>query len=53
MNIDQALGQVRPITALFGIALIVAGVLKYFGVDVPLRGSGAEAAVIGLCLKHI
>lgn len=53
MNIDQALGQVRPIIAIVGSVLIAVGVLKFFGVDIPLRGSGLELAVAGFLVKHI
>jgi len=53
MNIDQALGQVRPITTLIGTVLIVAGLAKFFGVQVPISGSGLEIAVAGWLIKGI
>lgn len=53
MQIDQALGQVRPILSLAGSLVIAAGLLKFFGVDVPISGSGIEIAAAGFLLKHI
>lgn len=54
MNIDQAMGQLRPILSLIGSALIAVGVLKFFGVNINiLRGSGLEIAVAGYLTKSI
>ena len=53
MDINQALGQVRPILSLVGSAIIAAGLLKFFGVNVPISGSGIELAAAGFLLKHV
>lgn len=53
MNIDQALGQVRPLTTLIGTALLIAGLLKFFGVGIPINGGGLEIAVAGWLTKNI
>jgi hypothetical protein len=53
MSLDQALGQIRPLTVLIGKALIIAGLLKFFGVNVPINGSGLEIAVAGWLTQQI
>lgn len=53
MNADQIFGQARPILQLIGSALIAAGLLKFFGVNVPISGSGLEIAVAGYLAKSI
>lgn len=53
MNPDQALGQIRPILKLIGSAMIAAGLLKFFGVGIPMKGSGLEVAVAGYLTKAI
>ena len=53
MNVDQALGQIRPLTHLIGTLVLVVGVLKFFGVQIPISGSGIELAVIGYLTKSI
>ena len=53
MNVDQALGQVRPILKLVGTALIAVGIAKFFGFDMPMKGSGLEIAVAGFLMKSI
>lgn len=53
MQIDQALGQVRPILSLIGTAVIAVGLAKYFGAGIPISGSGLELAVAGFLLKHV
>lgn len=53
MSPDQALGQIRPILTLAGSALIAAGLLKFFGVNVPISGSGLEIAVAGWLMKAV
>lgn len=53
MNIDQTIGQVRPITTLVGTVLIIAGLCKFFGVQIPISGSGLEIAVAGWLMKGI
>lgn len=52
MNVDSALSQLRPILSLAGSLLIAAGLLKFFGVGVPISGSGLELAVAGFLVKH-
>jgi len=53
MNPDQALAQVRPILKLIGTVLIVIGIAKFFGFQIPMRGSGLEIAVAGYLTKSI
>lgn len=53
MDINQILGPVRPILAIAGSILIIAGLLKFFGVNVPISGSGLEIAVAGYLMKGI
>ena len=53
MNIDQSLGQIRPILSLIGSAVVALGLLKFFGVNIPLAGSGLELAVAGYLIKAI
>ena len=53
MNADQIFGQLRPILSLAGSILIAVGILKYFGVQIPLSGSGLELAVAGWLMKNI
>lgn len=53
MTSDQIFGQLRPILSLIGSVIIVVGVLKFFGVQVPVTGSGLELAAIGFLIKHI
>ena len=50
---DQALGQIRPILAIVGTALIIVGLLKFFGLNIPMNGSGLEIAVAGWLTKNI
>lgn len=50
-DLNKALGQVRPILGLFGSAIIAVGILKFFGVQIPIRGSGLELAVAGFLIK--
>lgn len=54
VNADQIFGQLRPILAIVGSALIAVGLLKFFGVDaITIGGSGLELAVAGFLTKHI
>ena len=54
MNIDQAMGQLRPILSLIGSALIAVGVLKFFGVNINvLRDTWWEIAAAGYFMKSI
>ena len=53
MDLNQALAPVRPITSLIGTVLIIAGILKFFGLNIPIMGSGLELAVAGWLTKQI
>ncbi len=53
MDINNALSQIRPILQLAGSAVVAVGLLKFFGVNVPVSGSGLEIAVAGWLLKSI
>lgn len=53
MNFDQAMGQIRPILSIIGSVLIVAGLLKFFGMAIPIQGGGLEIAVAGFLMKSI
>lgn len=53
MNADQIFGQLRPILSLAGSLLIAVGLLKFFGVNIPIGGSGLELAVAGYLMKSI
>ena len=53
MNADQVFGQLRPILQLVGSILIVAGLLKFFGLNIPINGSGLEIAIAGYLTKAI
>jgi hypothetical protein len=54
MNLDpnQIFGQLRPLFSLAGSVMICAGLLKFFGVDIPIS-SGLELAVAGFLIKSI
>ncbi len=53
MDINQALGQIRPLLSIAGSIIIAAGVLKFFGVQVPISGGAVEIAAIGWLIKGI
>ena len=53
MDINQALAPVKPIAALVGTVLILAGLAKFFGVNIPISGGGLEIAVAGWLMKGI
>jgi hypothetical protein len=53
MDFNQAMGQIRPILGIVGALLIAAGVLKFFGVNIPISGSGLEIGVAGFLTKSI
>ena len=42
-----------PIAALIGTLLIIAGLAKFFGVNIPIGGGGLEIAVAGYLLKGV
>ncbi len=54
MDLNQALAPVKPIAALVGTVLIIAGLAKFFGVNsIPISGGGLEIAVAGWLMKGI
>lgn len=53
MDLNQALSPIRPILATVGSVMIAAGLLKFFGVNIPISGSGLEIAVAGWLTKAI
>lgn len=53
MDMNQALGQVRPITSLVGTVVLIAGLLKFFGVNIPIGYPGLELAVAGYLLRSV
>lgn len=53
MDLNQALAPVRPLTLLVGTLLIIVGVLKFFGLNIPVAGTGLELAAIGWLTKNI
>lgn len=53
MDINQALAPIKPIASLIGTVLILAGLAKFFGVNIPIGGGGLEIAVAGWLLKSI
>ncbi len=53
MDINAALAPIRPIASLVGTVLILAGLAKFFGVQIPIGGSGLEIAVAGWRLKGV
>ena len=38
MDVNQAMGQIRPILAIAGSILIAAGLLKFFGLEIAVAG---------------
>ena len=53
LSADAIFGQLRPILSLVGSILIAAGILKFFGVNVPIGSGGLEIAVAGYLMKSI
>lgn len=53
MDLNQAIAPARPLMLLAGQILIIAGLLKFFGVNIPISGSGLEIAVAGYLLKSV
>lgn len=51
MNLDQTLGQICPITGLIGSIIIMCGVLKFFGANIPIRGDGWQIILAGWEMK--
>jgi hypothetical protein len=53
MQVDQALGQVRPILGLIGSLLIIVGLAKFFGVNISIGFDGLHLAAAGWLMKGI
>ena len=53
MDLNQALSPIRPIAQLVGTVLIIGGLLKFFGVNIPINGGGLEIAVAGWLMKGV
>lgn len=53
MDLNQILGPLRPFLQLAGTFLIIAGLAKFFGIDIPVSHSGLEIAVAGFLAKSI
>jgi hypothetical protein len=53
MEFDKAMAPVRPILGIIGSVLIVAGLAKFFGVNIGIGGGGLEIAVAGWLMKSI
>ena len=53
IDLNQVLAPVRPLTQLIGTVLLLAGLAKFFGVNIPISGSGLEIAVAGWLLKSV
>lgn len=53
MNLDQAIAPARPILILVGQVLIIVGLLKFFGVQIPVSHDGLQLAFAGWLLKNI
>lgn len=45
--------QVRPILSLLGSIVIIIGLVKFMGINIPVNGSGLEIAFAGLLTKNI
>ena len=53
MDLNQVLNPLRPVAQLVGTILIIVGLLKFFGIQIPVSGGGLEIAVAGWLLKGI
>lgn len=43
MSVDQALGQARPILSIIGSIIIVVGLAKFFGFNVPWQEAASRS----------
>jgi len=51
MTASDAISQLRTIVGWIGLALALAALAKFFGLNVPLRGSTADTAMVAIaCL---
>lgn len=53
MDLNQAINPIRPFAVLVGTILILAGLAKFFGLNIPISGGGLEIAVAGWLLKSV
>jgi hypothetical protein len=55
MNLDlnALISPVRPLLSAAGTIIIAAGLLKFFGVNIPISGGGLELAVAGWLMKGL
>lgn len=53
IDINQAFAPIKPLAHLCGTLLILAGLAKFFGVNIPISGGGLEIAVAGWLLKGV
>jgi hypothetical protein len=53
MDLNQVLAPIRPVAQLVGKIILIAGVLKFFGLNIPINGSGLELAAIGWLMASI
>ena len=53
LDVNQIFGQLRPLFSLAGSLMIIAGLLQWFGVNIPINGSGLELAVAGFLIKSV
>lgn len=53
LNPDQLVGQLRPILALAGTVLIAVALVKFAGVQIPLRSAWWELGLAGWLCKQV
>lgn len=53
MDINQALAPLRPILSVVGSVIIIVGLLKFFGVQIPVTFPGLELAAAGWLMKSV
>lgn len=53
MDINAVITPIRPIAVIVGTVLLIAGLAKFFGVNIPISGGGLEIAVAGWLLKGV
>lgn len=53
MDINAVITPIRPIAIMAGTVLLIAGLAKFFGVNIPISGGGLEIAVAGYLLKGL
>lgn len=53
MDLNQVLAPAKPLLQLIGSVCLIVGLLKFFGVNIPVGYPGLELAVAGYLLKSI